>query len=375
MTIPRASANTARQRFADDRRRAILLVSMVAVVSTLNVLGDLYTALQGAPLAGALARPLTTTLLPLAALLVILRMRTPFTLEAAMVGATLVGATMRMTMLTFRPEMIELWPAWMAALLFVIYLYIPVRLMASLALAGLLSVAAPLWWWQLQHPVIPLDEVLRGITWLLLINGLAFVAANSLQRSLRAQFAQHLALEQLLSTDTLTGIANRRRFDAALTREWRRCARARVPLSLLMIDVDHFKAYNDRCGHQLGDQCLRRVAKLLSEGVGRPGDLVARYGGEEFVCLLPEVGQDGARAVATRLIAALHRAAIPHPATPLGSRLTISIGVATASDLSAEPTALFALADQLMYAAKQAGRNQYALGELAPPRRRQARAA
>jgi diguanylate cyclase (GGDEF)-like protein len=131
-----------------------------------------------------------------------------------------------------------------------------------------------------------------------------------------------------------------------------------------MIDIDHFKAYNDHCGHQQGDECLRRVARLLVDGIGRPGDLVARYGGEEFVCLLPEVGQAGARAVATRLIASLHRAAIPHPASSLGSRLTVSIGVATAVDLSGAETALFALADKLLYAAKNAGRNQFATGEL-----------
>jgi diguanylate cyclase (GGDEF)-like protein len=185
-----------------------------------------------------------------------------------------------------------------------------------------------------------------------------------LQRSQRKEFAQTLVLQQLLSTDALTGIPNRRRFDEALAREWRRCARARAPISLLMIDIDHFKAYNDHCGHQRGDECLRRVARLLVDGVGRPGDLVARYGGEEFVCLLPEVGQAGARAVATRLIAALHRAAIPHPASPLGSRLTVSIGVATAEDLSGPETALFALADKLLYAAKNAGRHQFAIGEL-----------
>ena len=358
-----------RYRFPDDRRRAVLLVALVCVVSTLNVLGDVQAAFNGAPLAAALARPLATTLLPLAVLAVVLRMPTPVALEAVMAAATLAGATMRMTILTFHPELIELWPAWMAAVLFVVYLYLPVRLTVSLAVAAVVSVAAPTWWWQLQHPAVPFDEAVRGVLWLLFINVVAFIASNSLQRSQRAQFAQQLALEQLLSTDALTGIANRRRFDAALTREWRRCARSGAPLSLLMIDVDHFKAYNDRCGHQLGDRCLRRVARLLSEAVGRPADLVARYGGEEFVCLLPEVGQAGARAVATRLMAAVHRAAIPHPATPLGPRLTVSIGVATAADLSGEPSGLMALADQLMYAAKHGGRNRYQLGELqAPPR-------
>jgi diguanylate cyclase (GGDEF)-like protein len=351
-------------RFSDDRRRALLLVTLVAVFSALNVLGDVVGAFQGAPLLAAIARPLATTLVPLAVLLVLSRVRTPSMLEVVTVGAALIGTSGRMTMLTFRPEMIELWPAWLAATLFIFYLYLPVRVMVALAMSLVVSVAAPIWWWHLRHSVIPLNEIPRGIAWLLLINALGFIAANWLQRSLRTQFAQQQVLEQLLSTDALTGIPNRRRFDDALAREWRRCARVRAPISLLMIDIDHFKAYNDDCGHQRGDECLRRVARLLVDGVGRPGDLVARYGGEEFVCLLPEVGQAGARAVATRLIAGLHRAAIPHPASPLGSRLTVSIGVATAEDLSGPETALFALADKLLYGAKNAGRNQFAIGQL-----------
>ena len=353
-----------RYRFRDDRRRTLLLVTMVAVFSALNVAGDVVSAFQGAPLLWALARPLATTLVPLAVLLILSRVRTPAMLEMVMVAASLIGTSGRMTMLTFRPEIIELWPAWMAATLFIFYLYLPVRVMVALAMSLVLSVAAPIWWWQLQHPVVPLADIPRGIAWLLLINALGFTAANWLQRSLRAQFAQQQVLEELLSTDTLTGIANRRRFDETLAREWRRCARAGAPLSLLMIDVDHFKDYNDRCGHQQGDRCLRRVAQLLLDGVGRPADLVARYGGEEIVCLLPEIGQPGARAVAARLIAALHRAEIPHPASPLGPRLTISIGVATADGLSSEPAALIGLADQMLYAAKHAGRNQMALGRL-----------
>lgn len=371
---PDSERDFRRHRFRDDRRRALLLVALIAVFSALNVTGDVVGAFQGAPLLPALARPLATTLIPLIVLLILLRVRTPSMLETVMVIAALIGTSGRMTMLTFRPEMIELWPAWMAATLFVVYLYLPVRLTVAFTMALVLSVGAPIWWWQLQHPVIPLDEILRGITWLFLINALGFIAANSLQRSLRTQFAQQQVLEQLLSTDALTGIANRRRFDDALAREWRRCARAGSPLSLLMIDVDHFKAYNDRCGHQQGDGCLRRVAQLLLDGVGRPGDLVARYGGEEFVCLLPEIGQPGARAVAARLIAALHRAEIPHPASPLGARLTISIGVATASELSGEPAALIGLADHLLYAAKHAGRNQMVLGRL-DEQQRKARAA
>ena len=188
-----------------------------------------------------------------------------------------------------------------------------------------------------------------------------------MQRSQRTQYAQSLILHQLLSTNSLTGIANRRRFDDALEREWRRCRRAGAPLSLLMIDVDHFKAYNDLFGHQRGDDCLRQVARLLLEEVGRPADLLARYGGEEFVCLLPEAGPFGARTVANRLIAAIQRAAIAHPLSAAGGRLTISIGVATAADLAGAPDALVALADKLLYAAKDAGRDQGIAGTL--PRR------
>ena len=147
-------------------------------------------------------------------------------------------------------------------------------------------------------------------------------------------------------------------------REWRRMARVRMPLSLLMIDVDHFKAFNDHCGHQRGDECLRQVARVLVNAVGRPGDLVARYGGEEFVCLLPAIDEAGARAVADRLLRAVRAAAVAHPRSPSGPRLTISIGVATTAEFAGGPDALVALADRLLYAAKDAGRDCFMSGAL-----------
>jgi diguanylate cyclase (GGDEF)-like protein len=172
-------------------------------------------------------------------------------------------------------------------------------------------------------------------------------------------------LKHLLSTDAMTGIGNRRRFDDALDREWRRCGRSGRPLSLLMIDVDHFKAYNDHHGHQQGDDCLRRVARLLVDSVGRPGDLVARYGGEEFVCLLPEIGEIGARAVADRFASVVQQADIPHPGPALDGRLSISIGVATVTDVDGQrPAEAVALADRLLYEAKRAGRDQVVTGQL-----------
>jgi diguanylate cyclase (GGDEF)-like protein len=353
--------------FPDDRRRALLLMGLVAAASSLNFLIELYAYLHGASTFAALIPAVAVIVFPIVGLLIILRLPTPRLLETFIVGAIAIGMMIRMAMVTLHPHVSEMGPAMMIGIVFVIYLYLPIRFVGAMALAIGFSVLAPLWWRASLGPALPPDQFFRTIVWLLLANALGFVAANSLQRSLRMQFAQRLILQQLLSTDSLTGIANRRRFDDALEREWRRCRRAGTAVSLLMIDVDHFKPYNDLFGHQQGDICLRQVARLLLDEVGRPADLLARYGGEEFVCLLPEAGPFGARTVANRLIAAIQHADIAHPLSPTGGRLTISIGVATATDLAGAPDALVALADKLLYAAKDAGRDQVMAGTL--PRR------
>jgi diguanylate cyclase (GGDEF)-like protein len=224
----------------------------------------------------------------------------------------------------------------------------------------------PLSWILSVAPVPPADEIYRAVLRLMLANVLGFAIANTLQRSQRIQFAQNRLLQHLLSTDSLTGIHNRRHFDQMLREEWRRCARAGVPLSLLMIDVDCFKAYNDRLGHLQGDECLRRIAVLLTQAGRRGGDLVARYGGEEFVCLLPNTGADGALSVARRLQHLIAEARIPHPASAIGPYLTISIGVASVHPPAGSPDALTALADRLLYAAKQ-DRNSIMTGEIGSP--------
>jgi diguanylate cyclase (GGDEF)-like protein len=351
-------------RFTGDRRRALLLMTLVAVAGLLNFLVELYAYRHGASRFVALIPPFATICLPIAGLLIVRRLRTPRMLELLMVAAAAVGTITRMVMVSLHPNITDMGPALMVGILFVIYLYLPIRFVTSVALAAAFSIVAPLWWSLSLGAALPPDQLYRVLVWLLLANALGFTAANSLQRSLRTQFAQSLLLQQLLSTDSLTGIANRRRFDSMLEREWRRCRRTGAPLSLLMIDVDHFKPYNDQFGHRQGDDCLRQVARLLLDGVARPGDLVARYGGEEFVCMLPDSGMAGALAVANKLAAAMRQADIYHPRSPAGARLTISIGVATARDLSGQPGALMGLADKLLYAAKAAGRNQVKVGQL-----------
>jgi diguanylate cyclase (GGDEF)-like protein len=166
-------------------------------------------------------------------------------------------------------------------------------------------------------------------------------------------------LESLASADGLTGVANRRAFDRGLEREWRRSVRARSPLSLLLIDVDCFKAYNDRYGHSAGDDCLRGIASTLAVGARRAGDLVARYGGEEFAVILPDCSDESARQLGERLRERIAGLALPHDASEVASYVTISVGGATVMPLSGATAGdLVRSADEALYGAKGAGRNR-----------------
>ncbi|MFN3657768.1 MAG: GGDEF domain-containing protein [Pseudolabrys sp.] len=353
------------ERFADDRRRAFVLMGLASGAGCLNFLVQLHSYRAGTSAFDALLPPFVAIWLPWLGIAIVRRLRSPFSLEYTLILAIVVATIMRLAMVTLHPVMAAMWPTLLVGMVFVIYLYLPVRFVAAVVLACAFSAVGWGWWAVLQAGQQPIEHAGRAAVWLLFANALGFIAANSLQRSQRVQYAQSLMLKELLSTDSLTGIGNRRRFDDALDREWRRCGRSGKPLSLLMIDVDHFKAYNDHCGHLQGDECLRRVALLLVGSVGRPGDLVARYGGEEFVCLLPETGAEGARAVADKCVRVLDEAAIVHPALGLHGRLSISIGVATAEELGGRASgSLVALADKLLYEAKAAGRARVMAGAL-----------
>jgi diguanylate cyclase (GGDEF)-like protein len=165
-------------------------------------------------------------------------------------------------------------------------------------------------------------------------------------------------LSELADTDVLTSLGNRRSFDRQLTLEWARAARNREPLGLLLLDIDHFKAYNDCYGHQAGDACLQRVAGAIRDTLHRPGDFAARYGGEEVAIILPQTGNDSALHVANALCKAVRQLAIEHHVTDTGI-VTCSIGVAVMEAGShQDATALFAQTDAALYRAKNAGRNQ-----------------
>jgi diguanylate cyclase (GGDEF)-like protein/PAS domain S-box-containing protein len=170
------------------------------------------------------------------------------------------------------------------------------------------------------------------------------------------------AVEALAVTDALTGLANRRRFDQCLTTEWRRSMRERTPLSVLMIDADLFKKYNDTYGHPRGDSCLKQIAEAALDVVSRPGDLVARFGGEEFTVVLPNTDNEGAYRVGKEICESMRNRRLPHSGNPFGI-MTISVGCATmVPKLGQHAPDLLEMADQALYQAKHNGRNQVSNG-------------
>ena len=180
----------------------------------------------------------------------------------------------------------------------------------------------------------------------------------------RARVKTHLTLKRqgdylrsMAMLDGLTGVANRRKLEARLEAAWSQACRDNGPLSLILIDVDHFKKYNDHYGHQRGDQCLRRLAMALAATLNRPYDLLARYGGEEFACLLPDTDLAGAERVAQKMLAAVAELRIEHLASEVGSQVSLSLGAATvlASD-RLTPQELLRRADEQLYLAKAGGR-------------------
>jgi diguanylate cyclase (GGDEF)-like protein len=196
-----------------------------------------------------------------------------------------------------------------------------------------------------------------------------FIAKPINPKVMRARVRTHLTLKaqsdllrEWAYVDGLTGVYNRRHFDERLAVEWSRASRGGTALGLVLLDVDQFKRYNDRYGHQAGDDCLRQVAALLRAGLKRPGDLVARYGGEEFVCLLPDTDLAGALQVAESLRQAVFAAQILHADSSAAGVVTVSLGASSVGGTAGSPAdgakALLRTADAQLYAAKTGGRHR-----------------
>ena len=181
-----------------------------------------------------------------------------------------------------------------------------------------------------------------------------------LERQLKEQLAQaNEQLQRLVNIDGLTQVTNRRYFDEVFQREWRRAAREGTLLSLILIDVDFFKQYNDTYGHLAGDECLKAVVKVMKAALKRPADLIARYGGEEFVALLPKTELSGAIQLGETIQANLAAEAIPHIKSPINQKVTLSMGaVSTLPNPDRDPNSLLETADKLLYRAKTEGKNR-----------------
>jgi diguanylate cyclase (GGDEF)-like protein len=206
---------------------------------------------------------------------------------------------------------------------------------------------------------LPLPLIVRSCLLLVVVAAACGVVARTLERSARTRFIETHAMAELAQQDALTGLKNRRVFDEHLERFWQRAIDEERGLAILLIDVDHFKSYNDRYGHQAGDRALRRVAEMLQMFVTRPSDVLARYGGEEFAVLLYDVDGVAAEKVAVQMRKAVVAMGLEHRDSRLGQIVTISIGVAFVEP-SPERRARGALqlADEALYQAKTMGRNR-----------------
>lgn len=207
-------------------------------------------------------------------------------------------------------------------------------------------------------PMGPADAKIAGERYTLV--QIADVTSTVLRENLLRAQAEKMSLMAMY--DTLTGLGNRRSFDDWLAAEMRAAERARSPMSLMFIDIDHFKLFNDKYGHPEGDICLRKVSEAVRGVCLRPRDRVARFGGEELVVILPDTDKKGALRVAELLLQAVRTLAIPHAASPVDPNVSISIGVSVLDpDFLIESKVLLTQADQAMYSAKAAGRNQMRL--------------
>ncbi len=237
-----------------------------------------------------------------------------------------------------------------------IYLMVGMLFFAALRSALIVFVA-----YEIGAPLthLPLDQHIYNFVVLFCTNVVGATVCYALEKVHRTNYLEARLLTEMACRDGLTGIYNRRMLDEHLDKIWQQAGRERVSVALLLVDIDHFKAYNDYYGHQAGDECLKHVGRTLAHCARRPLDFTARYGGEEFAIVLYNARRDYVEEVARRIQASMERLALRHPASPISQHLTVSVGAACvipAPDRS--QYGFVQLADEALYDAKGAGRNR-----------------
>lgn len=261
---------------------------------------------------------------------------------------------------------------WNGLLLYIFYAYIftGIRFCYAVVCSWLVTIGYAIV--SLYFDTLPGSILLNNISFLLAANIIGMFGSHTMERYIRKSFLYERQmnldkikltdvnhrLEQLSFVDGLTGIGNRRAFHVALEREWNRGKREQSHLSLLFIDIDFFKRYNDHLGHLAGDECLKRVAETMQQSARRPADLLARYGGEEFLLLLPETGANEATGIAEHIRKNVENLNIPNPGLPQNGNITVSVGLcSTVVDEGFSETDLIETADKALYEAKRLGKN------------------
>ncbi len=280
-----------------------------------------------------------------------------FFLPALQAGAPLFGIAAAVTAAWAPdPAFVALGTARLVLTTFFVYFMLGLPFFAALRTnAFMVAAFAIAAWWLAMPPAMAAYNVFI----LACANVFAGAGSYALEHAMRLSFLERKLLAEVASHDGLTGLLNRAAFDAQVSRVWDQAARDQQSVAVVMLDIDHFKSFNDRYGHQAGDQALREVAAAVARTARRPLDLVARFGGEELIAILPGADRKHAEAVARALVEAVSSLDIPHAGSPVAGRVTVSVGVA-AVDATREASyeAAIRLADRALYLAKDQGRDR-----------------
>jgi diguanylate cyclase (GGDEF)-like protein len=281
-----------------------------------------------------------------------------FYLTALHFGAPLFGVAAAFTAATAGdPAFVALGTARLVLATFFVYFMLGLPFFAALRTnAFLVAAFAVAAWWM----AMPSTMALYNVFILLCANLFAGAGSYALEHAMRLAFLERRMLAEVASHDGLTGLLNRAAFDTQVARVWDQAARDQQSVAVVMLDIDHFKSFNDRYGHQAGDQALRDVAAAVARTARRPLDLVARFGGEELIAILPGADRRHAETVAKALVEAVSGLGIPHAGSPGAGHVTVSVGVA-AVDATRESSyeSAIRLADRALYLAKDQGRNRW----------------